>query len=169
MQPVLLHFRLSEGQFISACNALWAHRAIGPVGNIIGGTFVTVIGAFMLWQAVPGVFPWIVSLIGLIVLCLNFARDRVWRHYYRLSAKYSDVIAVSFSQSGLRVTSAEGHNQLVWSEFSSYVVNDRYFYLIVDQRNFSIIPQDQFENPTDRAAAERLITKNVKPLTRRYV
>ena len=126
-------------------------------------------GAALIWQGVPG-WPGPVLLGGgLLALATSFARDRVWRRFYRGALKYTAPITATFDASGVGVQSAEGENHVGWAHFRHFAVTPDFLLLIVDQRDFSIIPRAAYPDPTTGAAIEDLVSRHLKRLPRRYL
>ena len=154
---------------MGACHRLWAHRAMGQTGNVIAGVLLGAFATFMLYQGVPGVIPWLLLAGSGTVLVLNAGRNRLWRGYYRSTPKFAATITAHLSADGVGVTSTEAENQVPWSHFKSYALIDNILFLIVDQRQFSIIPLDVCRDIAQRAAVEELVKDNLKPLSRRLL
>ncbi len=169
MKVHTLTYEISERQFMQAIHALWAHRAIGPKGNLIAGALLIAFAAFMLWQGVPGVIPWALLFGGVAVIALNALRDHRWRAHFRDNPKFSAPITARLSQEGVGVTSAAGENDLRWSHFRNHVVLADVLYLIVDAQQFSIIPLSACRDAQARAALIELVKAKLKPLPRRML
>ncbi|MEY1554819.1 YcxB family protein [Yoonia sp. R2331] len=167
MTTYSLTYEITERRFMQACRALWAHRALGSTGNLIAGGLLSAFAAFVLWQGVPGIVPWALLAGGVAVLALNAARDRMWRGYFRNAPKFQAAITAHLSPSGVGVTSAEGENDVPWSHFRHYVITPDTLFLIIDQRQFSIIPLSACADASERAAVEKLVTSKLKPLRSR--
>lgn len=164
-----LTYSLTEPQFIAACHSLWAHRAIGPRGNLLVAMALSALGAFLIWQAVPGWWGWALIIGSAIIIAMNTARDRIWRRAYRQSPKYKGDIHAQFSEDGVAVQSGEGQSEVTWSHFQFFLRTPAAVFLIVDQRQFSVIPTSAFSDKVHADRFEALLAAHLKRLPRRYL
>lgn len=153
---------------MQACHGLWAWRGVGRVGNYIVAGVVVFCAGFLIWQGVPGPWGWLLLCGVAVFVVMDVMRDRLWRRYYRSLAKYRAPLTATISQDGVQVDGAEGVNALPWTHFRSFLRSDAFIFLIVDQRQFSVIPLDAFETPQQANAFEGIVTDHLKRLPRRY-
>jgi hypothetical protein len=151
-----------------ACHALWAYRAMGRFGNYVTAAVVAFCGAFLLWQGVPG--PWAYLLFAgvAVFVALDLIRDRLWRRYFRGLEKYRGPLTATVDDNGVGVDSAEGVHVHPWSVFRSFVSTDAFIFLIIDQRQFSVIPKDAFESPAQATTFEGIVADHLKRMPRRH-
>ncbi len=167
MTTVAVTYTIDERRFMRACHALWAYRAIGQWGNYMLAAFVTACGAFLLWQGVPGPWAYVLFAGVAVFIIMNLLRDRLWCRYYHTAEKYRAPITATVGADGASVDSAEGVHTQPWSLFRSFAVTDEFLFIIIDQRQFSVIPLDAFENQTQAAAFEAVLVDHLKRLPRR--
>lgn len=164
LQPVSITFALTQDAYMRGCYQLWAHRALGRTGNFIVATIVVGCAVFLFWQGVPGPWAWIFLGAGVVFVGMDVMRDRIWRKHYQSLVKYTAPITAIFTDAGIGLTSKEATNIVPWQQFRDYVFTADYLFILIDQRNFSVIPLSAFETPAARAQAEALIADHLKPL-----
>ncbi len=168
MGEISVTYEVDEARFMRGCHALWAYRGVGRFGNHIVAAVVSSCAGFLIWQGVPGPWAWLMFCGVAVFVVLDVLRDRLWRRYYRGLAKYAAPLTATVSQHGVQVDGAEGQNELPWSHFRSFLRTDAFIYLIIDQRQFSMIPLDVFEIKQQADAFEGIIAQHLKRLPRRY-
>ncbi len=126
-------------------------------------------GAGLIWQGVPGWIGPVLLCGGLLAVVMGFARDRVWRRYYRGALKYSAPITAIFDDSGVGVQSGEGDNHVRWTHFRHFAVTPDFLLLIIDQHDFSVVPRAAYPDLTTGAAIEDLVGRHLKRLPRKYL
>lgn len=154
---------------MQACHALWAYRGVGRIGNYVVAVFVMLCGGFLIWQGVPGPWAWLLFLGAAVFVLMDMTRNRLWRRHYRSLAKYRAPLTATLCDDQVQVDGAEGKNQLPWSHFRSFLRTDTFLFLIIDQRQFSIIPLDAFDTPQQANAFEAVLIDHLKRVPRRYL
>lgn len=162
-------YTVPEDTFMRGCYQLWAHRALGRTGNIVVGAVLLAFAVFLLWQGVPGPWALIMLAAAVALLAMDAARDRLWRRHYRGLTKYTALIRLSFADAGIDMQSAEASTRLEWSTFKHYVFTRDFLFLVIDQRQFSVIPLTAFDTPATRAGVEALLAKHLKLLRGRLL
>lgn len=167
--PITVTYTVSRDAYMTACHQLWAHRAVGRGGNTVVAGIVAACAGLLLWLGVPGVLPWLLLAGAAIFISLDRLRDRIWRNHYDGLVKYTGPITAGFSETGVSVASAEADRHMRWSTFKHYVITRDYLILLIDQRQFSVIPLSAFKTPDARLGAERLIAAKLKALPARLL
>jgi hypothetical protein len=165
---VSVTYQLDEARYMRACHALWAYRAIGRTGNYVIAGVVTLCALFLFWQGVPGILAPLMIVGVAIFVALDIGRDLLWRRHFRNLTKYTAPITATVGPIGVGVDGAEGVHHQPWSSFQHFAVTDAFVFLLIDQRQFSVIPLDAFATPARAAAFEAVLIDHLKRLPRRY-
>lgn len=150
-QPIAIEYRLSESEFMEACNAHWSAVGQGRT-NVIAGWLGVAVGLGLSMISPPGGVILIIA-AGLL-LALTWVRSLLWRRAFRDEVKYKDAIRLAIDEDALRVETAEGTSILNWGAFRSYLDTSDYVLLYITRRRFSIIPKRAFP---DRQSIERFL------------
>ncbi len=144
MEPFSIRFRLTEAEFIKACNAHWSAHHQGTLSNAICGTAAFVLGVallfFIFWPAL------ILMAAGGILLSMIGLRTFLWRRAFRDAKKYTQDISVVINDDFIHVETAEGKSDLNWNFFTWYLDTTEHVLLYVTKRNFSVIPKSAFQD-----------------------
>lgn len=162
MEPVSVRYRLTEPEFISACNAHWSAHRQGTVPNVIVGLLGGAIGFALLLIAF-----WIAVFLiaaGALLLTIIGVRSLLWRRSFREAKKYTDDIAVVFQDDLVRVESAEGRSDLNWDFFNWYLDTPDCILLYTTKRHFSIIPKKSFQDSRSVQLVLELAGKRLIPI-----
>jgi hypothetical protein len=143
MNPVTIRYRLTEPEFMSACNAHWTAHRQGSKGNFIVGFIGVVVGvtltAYMFWVAI------LALIAGSGLILITFLRSFLWKRAFRDAKKFNNDISVTLNDDVIHVESAEGTSDLQWSFYSWYLDTPDYVLLYQTKRNFSVIPKSAFQ------------------------
>ncbi|MEO1639928.1 MAG: YcxB family protein [Pseudomonadota bacterium] len=162
-------YTVDEDTFMRACHALWAYRAMGQRGNLTVAAGLFTLGAFLTYQGIPGVWDVVVLVVAIVIVALDVSRDRLWRSFYRKHPKYPGPITARVADNGVIVDSDEGQNHLPWNAFQSFARTDQALFLIIDQRQFSVIPLEAFDSPQSASAFEDALSRHLRRLPRRFM
>lgn len=162
-------YELDEAAYMRGCNALWRYRAIGRFGNIFVAVILALIATLLLWQGVPG--PWGYILLGCAVLfvALDGIRDRLWRRHYHRLEKYRGPITATVSDAGVGVDGREGVHLVPWAQFRSFFGTGEFLFMVIDQRQFSIIPRAAFETIAAANRFEDMVANHLPRLPKKLL
>ncbi len=152
-----------------ACGELWAYRALGRAGNYGLAGVVMLCAGFLFWQGVPGPFALLLVAGALVFVAMDLLRDRLWRRHFRALRKYKAPITATVATAGVGVSSLEGDHQQPWKLFLGFARTESFLFLLVDQRQFSVIPLDAFEASEAAAAFETVLSRHLRRLPRRFL
>ncbi len=152
-----------------ACGELWAYRALGRAGNYGLAAAVILCAGFLFWQGVPGPFAPLLVAGALVFVVMDLLRDRMWRRHFRAMRKYEGPITATVAAAGVGVSSLEGNHHQPWNRFQSFARTDSFLFLLVDQRQFSVIPLDAFASREETAAFESILSSHLHRLPRRFL
>lgn len=143
MEPIEIRFRLTESEFMSACNAHWSTCRQGTSTHLIIGTACIFIGlallGYMFWIAL------VATTAGALFFLILGLRSVLWRRAFREAKKYHGEISVTFSENGVHVESVEGKSDLKWSFYSWHLETSNFMILHMTKRAFSVIPKAAFQ------------------------
>lgn len=165
---VMVSYEIDEARFMRACNALWSYRAIGFFGNYVAAATIGVFGLIAVMLGVPGWCAYLLIACALLIVGMDILRGRLWRKYYRGLEKYRAPITAFVGKEGVGVDSAEGLHVQPWDVFQSFVRTDEFLFLILDQRQFSVIPLEAFDSLRDANAFEEVLVDHLPRMPRRY-
>ena len=144
MEHITIRYRLSEPEFMKACNAHWSVHHQSTTSHLVKSTIAIVFGVillfFMLWIGI------ILAAVGGMLLLITLLRSIVWRRAFRDAKKYHDDISVVIKDDSLHVESAEGKSDLNWDFFTWYLDTPAHVLLYMTKRSFSVIPKSAFQN-----------------------
>jgi hypothetical protein len=152
-----------------ACGELWAYRAMGRLGNYGVAGVVILCAGFLFWQRVPGPFAPLLAIGVLVFVAMDLLRGRLWRRHFRSLRKYEGPITATVAAPGVGVSSLEGDHHLPWNRFLGFARTDSFLFLLVDQRQFSVIPLDAFASIERAAAFESILSSHLRRLPRRFL
>lgn len=151
-EPVSICYRVTEAEFLSACEAHWRAHRVGTRSNLIAGLIGLFLGlatlALAFWIAIA------LAIVGALLILIVFLRSVVWRQGFRDAKKYRDEIRVTFHSDRLYVETADGTSDLAWSFYSSYLDTPEFVLLYITRRSFSVIPKAAFR---DKEELERFL------------
>lgn len=152
MEPVSIHYRLSEKQFMVACNQHWSAHTQGSRMNILAGSVGVVTGLLLIpsmsWLAIA------ITISGSMLLALTFLRSWLWRQAYRDARKFTDNITIALHDDRIHIETADGISDLQWSYYTWYLETDDFLLLYASKRIFSVIPKAAFP---DEETKERFL------------
>lgn len=161
-------YEIDEARFMRACHALWAYRAMGRVGNYITAGVVGLCAGFLVWQGVPGLWATLLFVGVIAFVIMDQMRERLWRRHYQNLTKYRAPLTATVGPDGVAVMGDEGSNHLPWTYFRHYARADDFLFLIIDQRQFSVIPIDAFETSGHATSFEGVLANHLKRLPRKH-
>jgi YcxB-like protein len=172
MRPVIVTYSLTVDQFMVACNALWAHQAIGKNGNrMIAAVLAVATGMSVVWHA-----PYVAVFFGAATVLFGVAdvlRNWLWRRHYSRLVKYTGPITTTFRPDAVTFRSAEGDYSQPWSVFGSFTETADHFFLHVGTgargRQFSVIPKSALTAPADLSALQALLSASLQRRVRRWL
>ena len=144
MEPIAIRYRMTEPEFMKACNAHWTVHRQSTVSNVIAGAVAIVLGLTLLF-----VVFWLalfLAAIGGVLLLTTWLRSVFWRKAFREAKKYNDDIAVVIKEDCVHVESAEGKSDLKWDFFTWYLDAPEHILLYMTKRTFSVIPKSAFQD-----------------------
>lgn len=145
MKPIAIRYRMTEQEFMQACDAHWSTQHQGITSNVITGLVCLLFGLAMLflllfWLAI------ILATVGCILFLITGARSLLWRRAFRDAKKYNEDIAVVIRDDSIHVESAEGTSDLNWNFFTGYLDTREFVLLYMTKRSFSVIPKSAFHD-----------------------
>lgn len=160
MEPISIRYRLSEAEFMAACNAHWSARHQGSLVNLIAGGVGIVLGLVLLGYAYRwgGFLVW----LGILLQLITGLRSWLWRRAFRETKKFTDEIAVVFQEDSIHVESTEGKSDLNWSFYTWYLEAPGQVLLYTTKRHFSVIPKPAFPDAASLARFLELVGKKLK-------
>ena len=153
---------------MAACHILWQYRSIGQFGNFVAAACTVLSGFVLVVLGMAGPLGYIFVGAGALFAVMTLLRDVMWRRYYRGLVKYTDWITATVSAEGVGVVSVEAKNLLPWSTFSTMLRTEDYLFIILNQRQFSIIPMAAFQNSGVERDFESIVSYHLPLLKRRY-
>ena len=165
--PVSVTYNIDEDCFMRARHLLWDHQAIGHRGNVKAGLGLAALGVFF-W--VFGHFDLISYFLiggGIALASMSFVRNHLWRQHYRKIEKYRAPITSTFRPDGIEVAAHHETVSVDWSVFSGYVQTSDAVFLIVDSKQFSIIPMAAFEDDRDVEKFMEIVSQHLSPAPKR--
>jgi YcxB-like protein len=164
--PVTVTTHLTEDEFLRGCHDLWATDGIGPRGNLIAAGGLGLAGVVL---ALAGIrIGWLVAGAALVVGLLSLLRDRNWRRYHRTSGRFAAPTTSVFTDAGIRVAGPLGTREVPWAAFRSHAETGRFRFLIVNNRQFSVLPKASIP-PADQAALRAMIARHLPAKRRRFL
>jgi len=162
-------YRVDEACFMRACHALWDYRAIGRFGNLVVAGIVGLLGLSLVWLDFTGPAPYFLLACSILFVGVTQLRDLLWRRHYRKIDKYKGPITTILSNSGIEVVLPHNAHAVQWSIFTGYLRTDEFLLLVINQKQFSVIPLSAFETITDSGYFERFITNHLPIMKKRYL
>ena len=162
-------YRVDEGSFMRACHALWAYRAIGRFGNIVVAGIIGLCGVSLVSLGVTGPAPYVLLSCSILFVAVTQLRDLLWRRHYRKMDKYKGPITTIISNSHIGVVLPHNAHTVQWSLFNYYLRTDEFLLLVINQKQFSIIPISAFESTADSNDFEQFIAKHLPVMKKRYL
>ena len=160
MEPISIHYHMTEAEFMTAYNAHWSAHHQSTLSNVITGMVGVVVGLALLsltfWLAVIAVVA------GGLLLLITWLRSFLCRRAFRDAKKYNVNISVAISDAAVHVESAEGKSDLKWDFFTWYLDTPAHVLLYMTKRNFSIIPKSAFQDETQVQAFVELVKSKLK-------
>ena len=142
METISIRYRITEPEFMAACNAHWSTQRQSTLSNAIAGATAIVIGLVMLffvfWLAL------FLAAVGAILLLITWLRSFLWRRAFREARKYTEDISVVVKDDVVHVETAEGKSDLNWTFFTWYLDTPDHILLYPTKRTFSVIPKKSF-------------------------
>ena len=161
MEPISIRYRLTEAEFMAACNAHWSARHQGTLSNLIAGGAGMVLGLVLFACSYRWWGEFLVWL-GILLLVITGLRWFLWRRAFRETKKFTDEIAVVFQEETIHVESTEGKSDLNWSFYTWYLEAPGQILLYTTKRHFSVIPKPAFPDAASLARFLELIGKKLK-------
>jgi hypothetical protein len=144
MEPISIQYRMTEPEFMTACNAHWSAQRQSTASNLITSAVAIVIGVallfLMFWLGL------VLAVVGSILLLITGLRSFFWRRAFRDAKKYNDDISVVIGDDSVHVESAEGKSDLKWDFFTWYLDTPEHVLLYMTKRSFSVIPKSAFQD-----------------------
>lgn len=144
MEPIEIKYRITEPEFMTACNAHWSAHRQSTVSNVVTGAIGLILGllllSFLFW------FALFLATVGAILLAITWIRSVIWRRAFRDAKKYNEDISVVIKDDSVHVESAEGKSDLNWDFFTWYLDAPEHVLLYMTKRSFSVIPKSAFQN-----------------------
>ena len=162
MEPISIRYRLSESEFMTACNAHWSAQRTSILSNVITAAVMFVVGLVMLF-----VVFWLASVlfaVGGLLLLITWLRSLLWRKSFREAKKYNDDILVTINDDTVRVESAGGKSDLDWNFFTWYLDTPEQVLMYVTKRNFSVIPKKAFRDTKQVDNFLEVVRKKLKSI-----
>lgn len=163
--PLRATYRLSEAEFMNACERHWKALGQGSAMGVNIGLAAVLLGGFLAWR-----FPWglahklclaIVAVGGLFPVVI-LVRGWVWRRAYRGAKKFHDNITIAFNEDSIHVETAAGVSDLNWTAYRRFRELGDYFILYMSTHTFSVIPATAF-SPADREELRTLLRRKFAP------
>ncbi|WP_313180884.1 YcxB family protein [Lacrimispora sp.] len=89
------------------------------------------------------------------MLLLLYVLQPIW--IFRLTEKYHHPYKMKFSSENISFESQGISSVLSWDIYSSYIENDRYFYLLQGKPNYVLIPKRAFLSDKDELQFKKLL------------
>ena len=144
MESVTIRYRITEPEFMRACNAHWSAHRQGTVSNLMASAAAIVLGLALLFFV--SWFALILVAVGGVLLFITWLRSFLWHRAFREAKKYNEDIAVVIKDDSVHVESAEGKSNLNWNFFTWYLDTPEHVLLYLTKRNFSVIPKSAFQD-----------------------
>jgi YcxB-like protein len=164
--PVTITTHLTADEFLRGCHDLWTTDGIGPRGNLIVAVLGGVAGIALVLMGIR--IGWLVAGAALFVGLLSLLRDRNWRRYQRTAGRFAAPTTSVFADGGIHVTGPLGARDVPWSEFRSYLESDGYLVLVLNRRQFSMLPKAAIP-PADLDALRAMIARHLPAKRRRLL
>ena len=162
MEPISIRYRMTEPEFMKACNAHWSAHHSSTLSNVIAGVVAIVAGLallfFLFWLAL------VVVAVGSLLLIITWLRSFLWRKAFRDAKKYNNDISVVIKDDVIHIESIEGKSDLKWGFFTWYLDTPGYILLYMTKRNFSIIPKAAFQDETQIKLFVDLVKSKLKKI-----
>jgi hypothetical protein len=162
MEPISIRYRLSEPEFMTACDAHWSAQRTSTLSNVITAAVMFVVGLvtlfFMFWLAT------VLFAVGGLLLLITWLRSLLWRKLFREAKKYNDDISVTIDDDTVRVESAVGKSDLDWNFFTWYLDTPEHVLLYMTKRNFSVIPKKAFRDTQQVDSFLEVVRKRLKSI-----
>lgn len=143
MTPIVITYRLTLPEFMTACNAHWSIHKQGSRTNAILGVIAIAVGLalwpFSSWSA-------FFLVLGLVLLLLVIGRSILWRRAFQDAKKFAGDISVTFGDEKIHVDTTDGVSDFNWSIYNGYLDTPEYVLLYLTRRSFSVIPKSAFAN-----------------------
>lgn len=163
--PLRATYRLSEAEFMNACELHWKARGQGAAMGTGIGLAAVLLGAFLAWRYPFGLTYKlslaIVALGGLFPVVI-LIRGWIWRRAYRGAKKFHDNITIAFDEDTIHVETAAGVSDLNWGAYNRFREFGDFFILYISAHNFSVIPSSAFAE-SDRDELRALLKRKLAP------
>jgi hypothetical protein len=162
MEPISIRYRLTEPEFMRACNAHWSVHRQSTLANLILGTVAILLGLILLfftfWVAL------FLAIVGSILLLITWLRSLLWRRAFREAKKYNDDVSVVIKDDAIHVENAEGKSDLNWAFFTWYLDIPDHILLYATKKNFSVIPKRSFPDTRSIDRFLEIVEKKLKKI-----
>ncbi len=162
MEPISIRYRITEPEFMIACNGHWSAHRQSSLSNVITGAVAIIVGLalllFTLWLGI------VLTAIGGLLLLITLLRSLLWRRAFREAKKYNNNISIIIKDDSINVECAEGKSDLNWDFFTWYLETPDHVLLYMTKRNFSIIPKNAFQDDGSLQTFLNLVESKLKKI-----
>ena len=166
MQPIQLRFSYTEAEYLGAARLiLFGQKLI--LARVVVLLALVVLISFMVSVLTDFEFPvWAALSLGLLV-ATSFAYKGLIdapRRYFRKDPKMRDEFALTFSDEGVAVKTAQSDSKLAWSLYKE-VLENRSLYVIVynepARMTMTVVPKRVFRDANEELNFRRLLHRHV--------